>query len=390
MIPIYTAIGLQTRTFDCMYSLSDTPNFKRNLDHICNMIDVAVLSSIENPVKLLALAEGAIQGFPDELRDWDTAAYAARGAIDIPGPVTDVLAERAVKWGIYIIAQAKARMPEFPDRFFNTMFIIDPAGKIIHQHRKNIIFTIEHSTTPHDVYDQWVEMFGDDLDAFFPVARTPIGNIGACICMEGNLPETARGVAMNGAEIIYRPSSMENKTTQGAWEIQNRSRALDNACYVLAPNTGRHFIDDKQSQGFFCGGKSMIVDYRGSLMHLNDSHDDCFVSAPLNIEALRYHRSNAKNFNWIPHIRSELFRLIYEKSVWPANMTLKTKHMRREAAEEVMTQTVRKLEARGVFTRSALEPQEPAPTPAAKPSPSSKAPSKAKAHAKRSPKARAS
>lgn len=385
MIPIYTAIGLQTRTFDCMYSLSDTPNYKRNLDHIVNMIDVAVLSSIENPVMLLALAEGAIQGFPDELRDWDAAAYAARGAIDIPGPVTDVLAERAMKWGIYIIAQAKARMPEFSDRFFNTMFIVDPSGNVIHQHRKNIIFTIEHSTTPHDVYDQWVEMFGEGLDAFFPVARTPIGNIGACICMEGNLPETARGVAMNGAEIIYRPSSMENKTTQGAWEIQNRARALDNACYVIAPNTGRHYIDDQQRQGFFCGGKSMIVDYRGSLMHVNDSHDDCFVSAPLNIEALRYHRSNAKNFNWIPHIRSELFRMIFDKSVWPANLSLKIKHMRREAAEEVMTQTVRKLEERGVFTRSALEPQpSPAPTPVAKPalSPSTKAPAKRTARAR--------
>ena len=29
---------------------------------------------------------------------------------------------------IVCIAQAKGRMPEFPDRFFNTMSIIDPIG----------------------------------------------------------------------------------------------------------------------------------------------------------------------------------------------------------------------------------------------------------------------
>ena len=134
-------------------------------------------------------------------------------------------------------------MAEFPDRFFNTGFIIDPSGAVVHLHRKNVVFTIEHTTTPHDVWDQWVAMFGDGLDAFFRVARTPIGNIGCLICMEGNYPELARGLMMNGAEIVYRPSSIENKISTGVWQIQNQARALDNNCYVVAPNTGYHTVD---------------------------------------------------------------------------------------------------------------------------------------------------
>jgi beta-ureidopropionase len=39
---------------------------------------------------------------------------------------------------------------------------------------------------PHDVYDRWVELFGDGIDAFYPVLRTDdIGNIGLCAPEDG-------------------------------------------------------------------------------------------------------------------------------------------------------------------------------------------------------------
>jgi predicted amidohydrolase len=349
MIDIYNAIGVQVNTFDCKYDIKAKPDYKRNLDRICNMINSAVLHSLEYPPKLIALCEGAIQGFPDEFHDWEHVEYARSGAIEIPGPETDRLSEMAVKWDAFIIGQAKARKKEFPDRFFNVMFIIDPAGKVIHQHFKNVVFTVEHSTTPHDVYDQWVEMFGDGLDAFFPVAKTAIGNIGACICMEGNFPETARGLAMNGAEIIYRPSSAEYKVSLGVWEVQNRARAVDNTCYVLAPNTGHHYIDDDETRGMFPGGRSMIVDYRGQVMNINYETQDAFVTAPFNMHALRTHRTKSMHLNWLPQIKSEIFRMIYDKEMWPKNMAIDKAPERREAIQEVYRQTIDKLVKDGTF-----------------------------------------
>jgi len=349
MIDIYNAVGVQTNTYDCKYNVGDKPNYQRNLQHVCKMIDLAALHSLEYPPRLIALCEGAIQGFPDELYDWDHIEYAKNGAINIPGPETDILAEKAIKWDAYIIGQAKNKMQEFPDRFFNTMFIINPSGEIIHQHRKNVVFTIEHSCTPHDVYDEWVEMFGEGLDAFFPVARTEIGNIGAIICMDGNFPETARGLAMNGAEILYRPSSVEHKVSLGIWEVQNRARAIDNNCYVIAPNTGYHYIDDEKNLGFLTGGRSMIVDYRGQVLHINYETGDTFVAAPVNIYALRRHRAIAKHLNWIPHIKSEIFRKIYERPIWPKNLAITESPRGKEAIEEVLYQTVEKLKEEGVF-----------------------------------------
>jgi len=351
MTDIYTAVGLQSNAYDCKYRIQDKADYKRNLKHLDHMIDVAVLHSMEYPVKLIALAEGAIQGFPDEYHDWDPVAYARDGAINIPGPETAGLAEKAVKWKSYIIAQAKARMPEFPDRFFNTAFLIDPSGNVVYQHRKNVVFTLEHTTTPHDIYDQWVEMFGSGLDAFFPVARTPIGNIGAIVCMEGNFPEMARGMAMNGAEILYRPSSAENKVSLGIWEVQNRARAIDNNCYVVAPNTGYIFLDDDQTQGFMTGGRSMIVDYRGQVLHINYQTGDAFVGGPICIDALRQHRTQATHLNWIPHLKSEVLQLIYRKAIWPKNLAVKEAPKRRDAMREIFYQTVKQLERDGVFTR---------------------------------------
>ena len=98
------------------------------------------------------------------------------------------------------------------------------------------VFAREHSTVPHDVWDKWVELYGETLDAFFPVTDTEIGRIGCLICMEGSYPETSRGLAMNGAEIIYRPSYPQPYVGNGLWEVQNRARALDNTCYMICPN----------------------------------------------------------------------------------------------------------------------------------------------------------
>ena len=105
MIDIYNAVGVQTNTYDCKNTIGDKPNYKKNLDHVCRMIDVAALHSMEYPPRLIALCEGAIQGFPDEIHDWDHVEYARSGAISIPGPETDQLAEKAVQWNAYIIGQ---------------------------------------------------------------------------------------------------------------------------------------------------------------------------------------------------------------------------------------------------------------------------------------------
>ena len=73
MIDPYLAVGLQTK----IKHVATRSEVERNLIHIGNMIDMVThMCSLELPVRLIALGEGAIQGFVDEIMDMDQADYA--------------------------------------------------------------------------------------------------------------------------------------------------------------------------------------------------------------------------------------------------------------------------------------------------------------------------
>jgi predicted amidohydrolase len=115
------------------------------------------------------------------------------------------LGDLARQWKLFIVAQAKARHEAFPDRFFNVGFAIDPNGEVVLKHYKlATLYPVEHSVTPHDVC--WIELHGRTLDAFYPVADTEIGWLAVLMANEGSYPENARGLAMNGAEVVYLTS----------------------------------------------------------------------------------------------------------------------------------------------------------------------------------------
>ena len=346
MIDPYIAVALQTTVRHCV-TRSET---ERNLAHIGNMLDlVCHICALELPVRLVALGEGCIQGFADEILHLSSAEYTASMAAEIPGPESDYLAGKARQHGIFLIAQLKEKLPQYPDRFFNTIFIIDPRGQIIYKHRKNVVLFVEHSTTPHDVYDQWVKENGNTLDAFFPVARTEIGNIGGSVGVEGAFPESWRGFAMNGAEIMYRASLPEPWVSREIWDVQNRARAADNTAYLLAPNCGALIMpgNPPTSIGGALGGRSMIVGYKGEVLAQSSVVDDCYVASEINIDALRHYRENARFQNWLPYLRSEIYQKIYQQPVWPKNLPA----MDDAAAGEVLAETIGRLTDQGSFTR---------------------------------------
>jgi predicted amidohydrolase len=346
MIDPYIAVALQTTVRHC----STRSETERNLAHIGNMLDlVCHICALELPVRLVALGEGCIQGFADEILHLSSAEYAAGMAAEIPGPESDYLAGKARQHGIFLIAQLKEKMPQYPDRFFNTIFIIDPRGQIIYKHRKNVVLFVEHSTTPHDVYDQWVKENGNTLEAFFPVAKTEIGNIGGSVGVEGAFPESWRGFALNGAEIMYRASLPEPWVSREIWDVQNRARAADNTAYLLAPNCGALIMpgNPATSIGGALGGRSMIVGYKGEVLAQSSVVDDCYVASEINIDALRHYRENARFQNWLPYLRAEIYQKIYQQPVWPKNLPA----MDDAAAGEVLAETIGRLTDQGSFTR---------------------------------------
>jgi predicted amidohydrolase len=253
------------------------------------------------------------------------------------------------------MAQAKARHPEFPRRFFNVGFIVSPAGEVILRHYKVVpLLPVEHSVTPHNVWDKWIELYGRTLDAFYPVADTEIGRLGFLMANEGSYPENARGLAMNGAEVVYRGPYPHPHVGNGLFEIQNRARALDNNMYLIACNVGTYYLHvDSDTPIDTFGGGSAVIDYRGQIVGRHDySGGSSWVAGTIDVTALRQFRASAQWDNWLKDLTTEQYQLIYEQPVYPKNLYLdRAPYNHEEYRKQVIDKQVSLMHERGIWAR---------------------------------------
>ena len=356
----YLAIGLST----VIHGIAPRSHIRHNLENIEEAIHAAVsITNINMPVKLIALAEGALTGFTDEIFDLPHTLAARELFIDIPGEETEWLGRLAKLYRTYIIVQCKARWPEImKDRFFNTLFVIGPNGEVVHKAAKNHVWCRERSCMPHDIYDRWVEVFGDDIDAFYPVLKTQdIGNIGTICCSDGEYPEAVRALAFNGAEVVYRPSEAMPMTGSsypggGSWMVQNRGHADFNSLYMLCPNSGPDYLSPSSKHPIdIAGGNAHIVNYRGDIVSYSASAYNTMVCATIDIEALRQFRLMNLNSNWLKDLRTELFKRMYEKPIHPKNLWLNQDPLGHAEVDKVYRQNIETLVQRGTWTKPFFE-----------------------------------
>lgn len=356
MIAPYGVVGV----VPTVWGVKERADIQRNLDHLEGLAAGAFwLGELDIPVRCLVIPEGALQCFNDEIEDVKSADFLDKVAIDIPGPETDRLGVLARRHNVYVVAQAKARHPEFSGIFFNVGFIIDPKGEIILKHHKmSGLLPVERSTSPHDVYDKWVKLYGNELGSFWPVVDTEIGRLGIMMAMEGNYPENGRGLAMNGAEVVFRPSMPAPFSQNDIFEISNRARALENNFYVVAPNIGAGYMTEHaKAPSDIGGGRSMIVDYKGRIVGKQlDTNASTFVTGVVDIEGLRHHRTQAQATNWLKDVRAECAQLIYRDPIYPKNLYLNSAPpSHAEYRQNVLRPQIQKLVERGVWKRSSYD-----------------------------------
>jgi len=356
MVDPFSVVALSPRTFQVRERKDGVENVKR----INRFMDTAVMVAAWEgaPVKLVVIPEMAIQGMIANIPG--NRGKEAHFAVTIPGPETDELAKKAMQLNTYIAAELyMVKDDDFKDRYFNVAFIIDPKGEVVYKRYKATSDAYEGgmlgNMNPHDVWDEFIEKKGngDVMEAIFPVARTEIGNIGIVICHEGVYPEIARGLAMNGAEILIRPTLIEPAVMTGMWELQNRAHALFNSAYLVAPNLGPEVMDDGGMQDLF-GGQSMIVNPRGQIVAQQRgwTSGDSFVCTTIDIEALRRQRIANGLYNQFKDLRTEQYRAIYDKPIYPKNQYLDAPPTEGWLAREEATRArnIQTLIERGVLT----------------------------------------
>lgn len=202
--------------------------------------------------------------------------------------------------------------PAWPGHVFNTTCLIGPEGMLTKYRKVNPWLPWELHTSPHDL-----EEYAETL---FPVARTPIGNLGVAICYDWLFPEALRQIVANGAEVLIRVSAYMDPwgatPPMDWWTAVNRCRALENTAYVVASNQAASM---ENYPPFSWPGGSMVIDYDGRILAQADPGPGTkAVVAPIDISALRHERSSRQGHRMFDHLRTEAYP-VYRDRVFRAN-----------------------------------------------------------------------
>ncbi|GLK67618.1 amidohydrolase [Hansschlegelia plantiphila] len=168
---------------------------------------------------------------------------------NIPGPTTDRFSEVARRYGCHVVIGMPERDPE-TNLYYNSAALIGPEG-FIGRHRK---------THPYISEPKWAAP-GDCGHAVF---ETSLGRIAILICMDLHFAETARHVALEGADVICHTSNwLAERTPAPYW----MSRAFENSCWLIESN---RWGLERTVQ--FSGG-SCVIAPDGSIAAVIDSGD---------------------------------------------------------------------------------------------------------------------
>ena len=314
----YTALVIQPH----IRVARDRADIEQNLERVCNMIDFGVGYFWELPARLVVLPEYFLQGVTTPGRGEHGIDEFMKKAVTLEGPEMRRLGEKAREYGLYIAGGGLIeRVPQFPDRWFNSAFIIGPSGEVVlRYHKWHIPASIGLGTSPHDLLDEYGKVFGSDIRTLFPVVDTEIGRLGTMTCHDGCTPEVSRALGFNGCEVICHPAALQEIEGVSApwdfWRFTRRTRAHDNMCYLLGANWGS--VDYEYYPRAFCPGGALIIDYTGMVLREAPYPQEQVIGATIDIESLREHRSRCNHNTWVD-VRTEGFRQIYERSIYPPN-----------------------------------------------------------------------
>jgi deaminated glutathione amidase len=204
-----------------------------------------------------AAAEGARVVALPEVFIWRGSKKVEREfAEPIPGPSSAAMAQLARDLGIYILAGSILEEIPGSEKAYNTSLLFDPAGKVLASYRKIHLFDVDLANGV-SLRESDTRAHGETM----AVIKTDLCSMGLSVCYDLRFPELYRGLASQGAELIFIPSAFTAYTGEAHWETLLRARAIENQAYVIAPDQF-----GKNAKSFETHGHSMIVDPWGKVI----------------------------------------------------------------------------------------------------------------------------
>ena len=198
----------------------------------------------------------------------------------LTGRIGTFASELARRLGIWLVAGSILETADeraAGGRCYNTTALFSPDGTLAASYRKIHLFDVDVEGRIQ-VRESKTRLAGDSPCC----VDTELGRIGLAICYDLRFPELFRGLAAAGAEIVVLPSAFTAPTGRAHWHTLVRARAIENQCYVIAPDQF-----GASSMGFENYGHSLIVDPWGDVMADAGPGGPCVVTADLSAAVAR-------------------------------------------------------------------------------------------------------
>jgi predicted amidohydrolase len=141
-------------------------------------------------------------------------------------------------------------------RLANRSFLIAPDGEIVARYDKIHMFDVDLKNG-ESYRESALYRPGETAT----LAELPWGVLGMTICYDLRFPYLYRTLAQAGAEFLAIPSAFTVPTGRAHWHVLQRARAIENACFVVAPaQWGEH------AEGRKTYGHSLIIDPWGEVL----------------------------------------------------------------------------------------------------------------------------
>jgi len=167
---------------------------------------------------------------------------------------------------------------KFNDKLFNSAACIFP------EENSNTVYRKSHLFYREKLY------FDESTDGFIVVNFPPKDiSIGLMICYDWRFPESARTLALKGADLIVCPSNL----VTDVWHISMPSRALENKVYLAVAN--RIGNENRNNEDLKFKGESAIYSFNGQIISKATPNEEEIIEAEIHPNLTRNKKFNDLN-----------------------------------------------------------------------------------------------
>ena len=169
--------------------------------------------------------------------------------------------------------------------YYNSLVMVDADGKVLGVYRKS---HIPEGPGYHEKY------YFSPGDTGFRVWNTRFGNLGVAVCWDQWFPESARAMALQGAEILFYPTAIGSEPHDSSidskdhWQRTMQGHAAANVMPLVASNRIGVEQGEKFAMTFY--GSSFIADHTGAMVVTADRSTEQVLTASFDLDAIRAYR----------------------------------------------------------------------------------------------------